>query len=226
MPRTQDKYSENTLDFPCIMLYYPIMDTKTKLQKILDRTEAELQDLISSAAHEKDYDLAGDIAAIAKSLRSYQPTTINASASSENLRAEPKAKLLTTENRKSSRSAIQEDSYPKFSVHGQDLIKTGWSKKAKKEYIQKAPRGVLSALVESLCRRKEDEIFTIEAILPEITDANSDTFPSYQVYLAVGFLRANALVLQHGRQGYSLADARTLSRQVDSCWNSLKTKQH
>ena len=200
------------------------MDTKIKLSRLLDRTEAELQALIANAAQEKDYALAAEIAEFTKMLEEQWPTTANATSTPQNP-PHSKANIAkrTITRRAKFRTRGQNADYPMFEVHGQNLIKTGWSKKAKREYSQKAPRSVLDSLTNSLKRFGEEDIFSMEDVLPDMVDGDGETLPSYQVYIALGFLRAYDLVQQHGRQGYSLVSRDTFEKQVEECWNALKT---
>ncbi len=193
------------------------MTTRAKLYKLIQRTESELQALISEAALEKDYDLIGEIANLAKLLDTGKPPgnvdTPKPLKRSSETSPQPTKKIPNSSSAKA---------YPQFAVRGQDLLKTGWSKKARKEYSQKTSREVLNALVERIKAYSEEEIFAIEDVLPGLVDGSGEALPSYQVYIALGFMKKYELVQQHGRQGYSICFENEFAGQVEKQWNLLK----
>jgi hypothetical protein len=101
------------------------------------------------------------------------------------------------------RGRSRKNEYPKFLREGQSLVKIGWSKSDKKPYEHRAPKRVLDVLVAALLELGQGgRRFTTDELLP-LRDGKDD-IPSYQAYLTLAWLRAEHLVRQHGRQGYSL----------------------
>jgi hypothetical protein len=113
--------------------------------------------------------------------------------------------------------------YPRFARFENKLVKTGWSKKAKKEYEHKAPRRVLDRLLDRLMKvRAPGEIFTTEELFPLRDNDDDSEIPSYQAYLCLAWLRNGNLVEQVGRQGYRLAESKGILREaVEQQWQAL-----
>lgn len=92
--------------------------------------------------------------------------------------------------------------YPRFERDGDKLVKVGWSKKAGDEYEHRAPRTAALAFIEHLASNtRVKEVFEIEPLLP-VPDGRGGKLPSYQVYLALGWLRNAGAVEKKGRDGY------------------------
>ena len=115
--------------------------------------------------------------------------------------------------------------YPQFVREAESLVKIGWSKSEGKTYEHKAPRSVLRSLVQALVRvGTGGERFTVEALLPLKDTAAGGDIPDYQTYLTLAWLRIAGLIIQHGRQGYSLLVGSNIEREADRHWNELKTR--
>jgi hypothetical protein len=102
----------------------------------------------------------------------------------------------------------------------------GWSKSAKSVYEHKAPKTVLAALTTRLvavCQKKRR--FTMEQVLPLSNPSDGTEVSSYQVYLCVAWLRTTGLLIQHGRQGYSVAHPSRFVSEVESNWEKVPLRQ-
>lgn len=112
--------------------------------------------------------------------------------------------------------------YPRFLRTDDTLIKVGWSKKSRSEYEHRAPRHVVGAVMNAVARAGEKgAIFTVDALLP-VRDQRDDTdVPSYQVYMAIAWLRTEGVLRQHGRDGYSLLVAENPEKTVEERWSAL-----
>jgi hypothetical protein len=130
----------------------------------------------------------------------------------------------TARNKKQRRSKPAKGGYPQFVRDGEWLVKIGWSKSEGRPYEHKAPHGVLNTLVKTLVSAGADgKRFTVEPLLP-LTDASGAEIPDYQAYLTLAWLRSIGLVVQHGRQGYSLPNDCDLERQSEQGWTSLTAR--
>jgi hypothetical protein len=110
--------------------------------------------------------------------------------------------------------------YPKFARVDDQLVKIGWSKKAKKEYLHKAPRRVVDALVARFVKLGAGrEICSTDQVFP-LRDEDSD-IPSYQAYLCLAWLRSIGLVQQHGRRGYSISKGTDARIVIRALWSEL-----
>jgi hypothetical protein len=127
--------------------------------------------------------------------------------------------------RKKSRPTRKAGDYPKFLREGESLVKIGWSKKEKATYEHKAPRRVLTALVGALEKTgRGGKRFSFEDLLPIADPDGGGEVPSYQAYLALAWMRTEALLTQHGRQGYSIPDGIDLSELINTRWEELTTR--
>ena len=61
-------------------------------------------------------------------------------------------------------------------------------------------------------------------VLPLKDAANGSVFPDYQSYLCLAWLRSGGLVIQHGRQGYSLPKGIELDKSIETHWVNLPTR--
>jgi hypothetical protein len=101
-------------------------------------------------------------------------------------------------------------------------VKIGWSRTEKAPYEHKAPKRVVDLLVEAVLRvGQRGQRFTSDDVMPLLESGDGSEVPSYQAYLALAWLRTENLVVQHGRQGYSLPEGADLARVVERRWARL-----
>lgn len=123
--------------------------------------------------------------------------------------------------KKSLRGGKKKPEYPRFVREGDTLVKIGWSKSEGKTYEHKAPHVVLRSLIQSLVRAgAHGERFVVEKVLP-LRNTDKSEIPDYQAYLTLAWLRHAGLVIQHGRQGYSLLNSTALGDEAERMWNVL-----
>jgi hypothetical protein len=123
------------------------------------------------------------------------------------------------------RARLRGATYPVFHRTGKTLVKVGWSKKARSEYEHKAPKSALDALVFALAEAgKRGRIFTMESLIPLVDSSTGSVIPDYQAYLGLAWLRAEALVEQHGRKGYTISTKVPLGAAVTEKWASLHAR--
>ena len=113
------------------------------------------------------------------------------------------------------------EAYPKFERSKDQIVKVGWSKKDRCEYLHRAPRAVLDEVVRQAEKLGAgDRVFTADELLPQCRSANGDEFPHYQLYLCLAWLRSVGLVDQHGRDGYSVSKSNIMEA-VNGSWSRL-----
>jgi hypothetical protein len=105
-----------------------------------------------------------------------------------------------------------------------ELLKIGWSKSSASEYEHRVPKAavdrVLATLAEAAARK---DLVRVDERLKALEQSGGEPIPTYQVYVALAWLRKEGLIRQHGRKGYSLA--RPLSaRDVEQRWNALEER--
>jgi hypothetical protein len=117
--------------------------------------------------------------------------------------------------------------YPRFlrDAHGGHLIKVGWSKKARAEYEHKAPRAVISAMVQIIAEAgRNRKRFVMEKLMPFHDPTSGVPLPDYQAYIVLAWLRSVGIVIQHGRQGYTLSNGSLNDEVIEKLWNSIPTR--
>lgn len=180
-----------------------------KAIKILERCEAELRELVASAAGSGDYDAVLRITSWARQISMMSGST-PASAPEKRPGAEGPKKASTRR------------AYPRFVRRGDQIVKIGWSKREKSEYEHKAPRKAAQVLAKAAAEAgKDGRIFQINALLPLSDPKDGSEFPDYQVYLVIAWWRSVGLLDQHGRQGYSIPNSSQLHQAVESAWTNL-----
>lgn len=116
--------------------------------------------------------------------------------------------------------------YPRFLRAGDNLIKVGWSKKSRTEYEHRAPRRAVEEVMKAVANvGAQGKVFTVETLIPLHDNADGTDMPTYQVYLAVAWLRTEGVIRQHGREGYSLMVAENPEKTVEERWNALPTEE-
>jgi len=186
-----------------------------QITTILDEAERALREVIAEAAKAGDYRNV-DVARLAAlemdklRKRAKGPPIVKESESSP-------MPQRSTGNLKSPKS-----DYPKFEIRNEVLIRTGWSKKEKREYRQRIPRitfdQTLDAMV-SLSRTGNGSVLA-EQIIEGVERINQDHVPSYQVYAVLGLLRHGKCVQQGGDGYYSWADQ--LEDKAGTVWSEYE----
>ena len=211
---------------------------------ILHRAEVGLRDLMTEAAGLGNYEAVLRLASVAKALGNLVGALSGRGASDVLRRfasAVPPDPIAADEVRRASRSAGRRRStskrkrrsstqtapagdYPRFVRQGDELIKIGWSKRHKREYLHRAPEGVVSALGRALVNvGSSGRLITTEDLLPLRGPEDSTDFPTYQAYLALAWFVKENLVEKHGRQGYKVLDPNLLGSKVEELWGLVPT---
>lgn len=181
------------------------MTYRDDARNVLISAESSVRSLTESALATRAYSDVASLASIADALRRLVEE-VGGAADSPPAGIEPTAHIGTRAIARSTRPpAARRDrrQYPLFERDGDKLIKIGWSKKAREEYEHRAPRSAVLAFAEHLGARTSRGVpFLIEELLP-VRDAAGQELPSYQVYLALAWLRQVGAVAKHGRNGYS-----------------------
>ncbi|MCI0722275.1 MAG: hypothetical protein L0338_25375 [Acidobacteria bacterium] len=198
-------------------------------QKLLIDTEETLRKFIESALARQCY---GDVAGIARMadaiLRAIReehvavtPQLPVAAVAPNNPDSIISAQATPKTSRKP-RPAKPE--FPRFEVDGDKLVKIGWSKRDKRAYEHRAPRGVVFLTFNALASKVQpNSLFTMEQVLP-VTDEAGNQIPSYQAYLAIAWLRSVGVVQRRGKDGYTLANGLLEPSNVDQLWNSVPNR--
>ncbi len=215
---------------------------------LLSSTETELQQLVGKAASRGDYQGVLKTTSCAQEIRelisrlgdssptNHVPTTKRPNDKTVHLESKVEPKTPNKATPQATKSAgptkprPQErtnngNGYPKFFRRGDELVKVGWSKSAKKEYQHKATETILSLVASAISERAANQkLVSADEFLPLTDSVDGTVIPAYQAYLCIAWLRNEGLITQDGRQGYRLSDAGLLVDQINERWSHLKER--
>jgi hypothetical protein len=197
-----------------------------RTENVLAETERTLAGLANEAGAARDYDQAASLIELARKIKQlgeqFRGTVLKA-AEAPNPPDALVGDHLGTENKVPIRSRNKLGQYPKFLREGDNLVKIGWSKSQRAEYEHKSPKRLLVVLCESLTSANGKRIL-MDKVLPLKDPVTGSAFPDYQSYVCVAWLKFAGLVIQHGRQGYSLPKGIELEKSVEALWANLLTR--
>lgn len=184
----------------------------------LKRCGGEIAGLISEAASRGEFELVVRLGSLAAQISSLADGLTPSKGPATPVRPGAKA---TVEAMHPKTVASQ---YPKFTRFDDQLVKIGWSRKEKTEYVHKAPLAAVHdvcAGMESL--GKTGRRFGTEKLLSVAAKSSSsgEERPLYQLYVCLAWLRAISLVEQHGRNSYSIKAPSQLRSSVNRAWETL-----
>jgi hypothetical protein len=138
----------------------------------------------------------------------------------------PRTALRQAAKAQSSRPTAKRESYPQYFRDGDRLVKVAWSKRERRPYEHRAPREVVQRLVERILARykhvSDSKPFESAQVMP-LSAANGEEYPSYQAYLALGWLRHVGIVAKKGREGYLFKRSNSTPEKLDMLWDSTPT---
>jgi hypothetical protein len=124
------------------------------------------------------------------------------------------------------KNARNKAEYPTFLREGTDLVKVGRSRSSPDLYEHRAPRDLVDHVVKAVFSvGSTGKRFSADAVLKQVSSGQgAGTVPSYQVYVALAWLKWSGLIIQHGRQGYTVASPQRFGDVVRSAWEQLGTR--
>ena len=197
-------------------------DLLDRAESALRRCEEEMQILVADAASSSKYDEIDRLTAIARSLNEMALGAASAQRLDRLSDAEVSSHAIPRRrsSNRTRRSAAKPD-YPRFSRDGGHLVKTGWSKKKREEYVHRAGRNQAESIALSLAGRGRGQgTIPVDDILG-VRDRSDADIPAYQVYLTLAWLRKEGLVERRGRNGYVVLDAQALEGTFADLWSAL-----
>jgi hypothetical protein len=200
------------------------MQKELKAAEIIREAEAKLRSLLTEAAAEGEYNIIVKIAGWARSLGELVSEVTPADGSAQTIHAvtSDSQASLQGEAPNPPRRQKRSKAYPKFFRNGENLVKIGWSKAQRTEYEHKAPLSVLSDLAAAISAASAKRPrLAMESVLPLKSSRDGTEVPSYQTYLCLAWLRQQGLVLQHGRQGYSVRPKTDLTAKAAELFQKL-----
>jgi hypothetical protein len=190
---------------------------KEKIEAVLTKAENELQEVIVEAAKDGDYRGVDAGRAAAVEICNIKARILKPSSKgdlkSESNESRAKKKVATKRHGRGK--------YPKFEVKNDNIVRIGWSKKERREYTHKVSKRVFYETVEVMGRLAQGGAgpFMAEKIIEQVNHAESETIPSYQIYVVIGFLRKFNCIKQIGREGYDIPI--DMAKKAESAWGNL-----
>jgi|SRR5262245_11855883 len=219
------------------------MTLLSQASEVIRKAEVELRQLLLRTAEQGDYEAARMLAEWGRQLKQMaersgsvvqEPRSMELVNGPRPSQAKPDGFAPTTRNytidrkgdskqsTRAKKAKGRRDQYPKFLRDGEELLKIGWSKREKKVYRHKAPQRVVLLVSQALQQAgQHGDRFMMEQILPIRDPENDADVPTYQAYLSLAWLRKENLIVQHGRQGYSLRPNVNLTNSFEERWKLL-----
>ena len=181
-----------------------------QVQNALQNCELQLRECLADAASAGDYEAVKQITRIVTSV---------ASLATSSSKPDPPSRVSRSSHSK--RKSRKASKYPVFSKRGDDLIKTGWSKKEKSTYDHKANKSVVSLLVGKIFEvAGTTGVFTTDKLFP--LSESGEEVPAYQGYICLAWLKDTGIVTADGRSGYRVIPDFTNEQQVWGYWTELQ----
>jgi len=200
------------------------METIEAVLRLLEEAEKGLAALASEVTKRGDYETAGFVIDLARTL-----SGLASRARDKRNVSETEGPELRTEAQKyqsgqpaGTRLRPKKAEYPRFIRDNDNLVKVGWSRSEKTEYEHRSPKKTIAIVATALAKAGANgRRFTVDQILPLLDPDDGNRVPDYRVYLCLAWLRSLRLVVQHGRQGYSLASKAPIDALFETHWESL-----
>jgi hypothetical protein len=202
------------------------MSILQRTDTLLTDTERTLVGLANEAGAARDYDQAASLIELARKIKQLGEEFRGAApkvAEAHNLLDSFKELGPAAEMKVPIRGRNKLGQYPRFLREGDNLVKIGWSKSQRAEYEHKSPKRLLAVLRESLTGANGKRIL-MDKVLPLKDPVTGSVFPDYQSYVCLAWLKFAGLVIQHGRQGYSLPKGIELEKSVEALWANLLSR--
>ena len=206
------------------------MDGVRRLRKLIADLDGAARSEIALAAGEGRFDelpqltpMAKEIAGLAARWTSEAPPTPEEPVRIEATEAPAVPAALPGEAAPRASAKLKKTDYPQFLREKRDLVKLGWSPREKGPYEHRVPKAGVDAVASAVAAKgKAGHRFTMDEILKALATGKSDEqVPSYQTYAVVSWLKWAGMVLQHGRQGYTVVRPQTFASSIETAWQSL-----
>jgi hypothetical protein len=206
------------------------MDGELRLRKLIADLDGAARSEIALAAGEGRFDelphltpMAKEIAGLAARWPFKASPTPSAPARTEAPEDPAMPTALRGEAAPRASAKLKKTDYPQFLREKLDLVKLGWSPREKGPYEHRVPKAGVDAVASAVVSKgKSGHRFTMDEILKALASAKSaEQVPSYQTYAVVSWLKWAGMVLQHGRQGYTVVRPQTFASSIETAWQSL-----
>jgi hypothetical protein len=209
------------------------MDTLQRTKTVLAEAEKALATLASEAATGTQYETASCLIDTARevndladrTLRRLQAATHERAQSSPSPESSGKNKPTVAQMGALRKGKSRKGAYPKFLRQGDELVKVGWSPTEKAEYEHKCPKRILPLVALTIGKAGANgRRFAMDRVMPVLDPTDGRRIPDYQVYLCLAWFRELGFVIQHGRQGYSLASKASVEPLIETHWAQVPVR--
>ena len=178
------------------------MDQRERVLGVMERAEKEVLRILAEQATAGDYEGIELSRVVALRLRDLR----NEFAAPKRQRSGGHGAANMTRPLRaggSKTTARMKGKYPRFQVEDGALVKIGWSKKAKREYLQRIPESSYLRVCSALTQFGTDGNGAVlsDQILAAV-DSSGEAVPSYQIYGVLGFLRDRGVIRMPSRGEY------------------------
>jgi hypothetical protein len=167
------------------------------VKSILERAEDEIRAILAEAARSADVAQISKLTKIIEVLHRMVEEAdgkfyYDSMDSGDAFILKEQQRPFQSPHKKSQSRIPKKDMYPQFDWEndGQTLVKTGWSRKKRKEYRHRAPKKVLDQVQKKLEKLGAGgKLFTMEDVIPIMDPDTDKEISSYQIYLYVAYLQ-------------------------------------
>ena len=199
-----------------------------RARTILSSAEKEIQRLLEEAVQMREYEAVPALGSLAAHLSRMLNGTLSPSLPPAEGEVDPRGGNGVNDTPASVQAPVRDRSkaarvtYPQFWRDGNHLVKVGWSSANGATYGHKADRRVVDSVARAIttiaAKRRRFQVQDLE----KAQRANNNVeIPNYQLYVALAWLRWAGLVVQHGRQGYSLPVPARFLDDLNTAWAQL-----
>ncbi len=192
-----------------------------QIEPILLHAEQQLRAVIAKAAEVGDYDGVDLAREVAARIKSMLPLITSRGSSGHNGKPQDDSRAASAAERPPRKARVgKRAEYPQFLIRKGILLKVGWSKKEKKEYVHKLPRDAYRQAVTAIDTLTKNGVRPLAADqIVEQTELAGNPVPIYQVYVALAFLRDSGIVRRDGRDGYLVVDKQKFTDRAELLWS-------
>lgn len=205
----------------------PSMDVTATVNGTLQQCVRELTTLTEAALADGDFDsvlrvteVLKRVSALLDSWSASQPRAEVFCGSSEpeavHTMSSADARLATKPRPKSKQP------YPRFRRDGSYLVKTGWSKKSREEYEHRAPSDVVLTVADRIDEMTaKGGTVAADYVAAALSQDGVTEVPSYQLYVALAWMRVEHLLNRIGRTGYASVFPGELAARARRRWDEM-----
>lgn len=192
-----------------------------QLVKSVQETELLARHLITDAANAGQFEAVTDLAQFALDLSNLANRWT--SSSKNGIAPIPLSASVSNAKQTAIPSPTTTSKLPEFHFERDELVKRGLSTGERLHYEHRVPKRSADSIIKTIFSLgRNGRRFSATAAIETVTKATgAESFPSYQLYAVLSWLKWCGLLLQHGRQGYTIVKPATFMNSVDTAWKAL-----